>query len=104
MVMGRVCLVGDAAITARPHGGAGGAKAAADAWALADALLASDGDVAAALRRWEPARLQQGHAYLAKVRHMGRMLQSGGVVAPRDPALRWGLTPDPEARETLQTT
>jgi len=104
MAMGRVCLVGDAAITARPHGGAGGAKAAADAWALADALLASDGDVAGALRRWESPRLQQGHAYLAKVRHMGRMLQSGGVVEPRDPGLHWGLTPAPEARDALQTT
>jgi 2,6-dihydroxypyridine 3-monooxygenase len=103
MALGRICLVGDAAITARPHGGAGGAKAAADAWALADALLASDGDVAGALRRWESPRLQQGHAYLAKVRHMGRMLQSGGVVEPRDPALHWGLTPAPEARD-LQTT
>jgi 2,6-dihydroxypyridine 3-monooxygenase len=104
MVVGRVCLVGDAAITARPHGGAGGAKAAADAWALADAVLASEGDVAAALRRWESPRLQHGHAYLAKVRHMGRMLQSGGVVAPRDPALRWGLTPASDARDTIQTT
>jgi 2,6-dihydroxypyridine 3-monooxygenase len=104
MVMGRVCLIGDAAVTARPHGGAGGAKAAADAWALADALQACDGDVEAALRLWEPPRLQQGYAYLAKVRHMGRLLQSGGVATPRDPALRWGLTPAPELLPALETT
>lgn len=104
LVVGRVCLIGDAAITARPHGGAGGAKAAANAFALADALVANDGDVDAALRAWEPSQLGQGYAYLAKVRHMARLLQGGGVVNPRDPALRWGLPAAIEAPERLEKT
>ena len=41
MAFGRVCLIGDAAFVARPHAAAGTAKAAADAWALAEALDAS---------------------------------------------------------------
>jgi 2,6-dihydroxypyridine 3-monooxygenase len=104
MVLGRVCLIGDAAITPRPHAGAGGAKAAANAWALADALLENDGDVEAALRAWEPAQLREGHAYLAKVRHMGRLLQGGGTVIPTDPALRWGLSSAIEPSDTLAKT
>ena len=36
MAFGRVCLIGDAAFVVRPHAAAGTAKAAADAWALAD--------------------------------------------------------------------
>ncbi len=104
MVVGRVCLIGDAAITPRPHAGAGGAKAAADAWALAEALVASDGDVDAALRAWELPQLRLGYAYLAKVRHMGRLLQGGGTVVPRDPALRWGLIPAIEVPNTLAKT
>jgi 2,6-dihydroxypyridine 3-monooxygenase len=44
MAFGRVCLLGDAAFALRPHAAAGTAKAAADAWALAEALAASGGD------------------------------------------------------------
>ncbi len=40
LVFGRVCILGDAAFAARPHAAAGTAKAAADAWALHDALAA----------------------------------------------------------------
>jgi 2,6-dihydroxypyridine 3-monooxygenase len=91
MVVGRICLLGDAGVTGRPHAGAGGAKAAADAWALADALLESEGDVERALQRWEAAQLEQGYALLAKVRHMGRVLQTGAPFVPGDAAFRWGL-------------
>ena len=104
MVLGRACLIGDAAVTPRPHAGAGGAKAAANAWALADALLENDGDLDAALRAWEPPQLRQGYAYLAKVRHMGRLLQGGGTVIPTDPALRWGLSAGIETSDTLAKT
>ena len=38
MAFGQVCLIGDAACVARPHAAAGTAKAAADAWSLAEAL------------------------------------------------------------------
>jgi 2,6-dihydroxypyridine 3-monooxygenase len=91
MVVGRACLIGDAAVTGRPHAAAGAAKAAANAWALADALIRADGDVDGALRAWEPLQLQQGRLLLAKVRHMGDLLQSGGPFLPGDPACRFGL-------------
>ncbi len=50
MAFGRICLIGDAAFALRPHIGAGTAKAAADAWALADALASTNGAVGPALR------------------------------------------------------
>ena len=59
MAFGRVCLIGDAAFVVRPHAAAGTAKAAADAWALADAVE-PDGDVPSALARWEPGQLALG--------------------------------------------
>ncbi len=91
MVVGRCALIGDAAVTTRPHAAAGGAKAAANAWALADALVEADGDVREALRRWEPKQLEQGYAVLAKVRRMAANLQHGGPFEAGDPANRFGL-------------
>jgi 2,6-dihydroxypyridine 3-monooxygenase len=91
MVIGRVCLLGDAAVTGRPHAAAGAAKAAANAWALADALAASSGDVDEALRLWEPRQLEHGRALLAKVRHMASYLQHGKRFVPGDPAFRFGM-------------
>ncbi|HEX6065880.1 MAG TPA: FAD-dependent monooxygenase, partial [Longimicrobiales bacterium] len=38
MAIGRACLLGDAAFAARPHAAAGTAKAAENAWTLAEAL------------------------------------------------------------------
>ena len=55
MVFGRVCLIGDAAFSARPHAAAGTAKAAADAWSLSCLAAGAVGDVVAAFRpgsRW----------------------------------------------------
>jgi 2,6-dihydroxypyridine 3-monooxygenase len=105
MVVGRICLLGDAGVAGRPHAGAGGAKAAADAWALAESLLEADGDVELALQRWEGAQLEQGYALLAKVRHMGRVLQSGGSFVPGDAGFRWGLptVAEPPSRTSAQT-
>ena len=91
MAIGRACLIGDAAVTGRPHAAAGAAKAAANGWALAEALVAANGDVHEALQRWEPRQLRQGRAMLAKVRRMGQLLQSGGPFPPGDPANRFGL-------------
>ena len=54
-------------------------------------LLEADGDVNRALQTWEATQLEQGYALLAKVRHMGRVLQSGGSFVPGDAAFRWGL-------------
>lgn len=91
MAFGRVALMGDGAFAARPHAAAGTAKAAADAWALADALRSADGDVVTALAKWEPGRLELGRSLLGRVREMGRQYQVDGTADPADPALRFGL-------------
>ncbi len=91
MAIGRICLLGDAAITGRPHAAAGAAKAAANAWELAEAIVSTGDDVEEALRRWEPRQLRQGRAVLAKVRRMGGALQTGGPFVPGDPANRFGM-------------
>lgn len=91
VAFGRVAVLGDAAFAARPHAAAGSAKAADDAWALHDALVAADGDVVAALRSWEPGRLEVGHRLLDRVAEMGRRSQVDGTWDPADPALRFGL-------------
>lgn len=91
MAFGRVCLMGDAAFAARPHAAAGTAKAAVDAWGLADELRSSRGDVVTALEKWEPTQLALGRDLLARVRDMGRRYQVDGTADPRDRALRFGL-------------
>jgi len=75
MAFGRVAILGDAAFVARPHVGAGVAKAADDAAALTDALE-QDGNVAAALKRFENARLAENHRIINYARHLGAYLQA----------------------------
>jgi 2,6-dihydroxypyridine 3-monooxygenase len=91
MAFGRVCLVGDAAFSVRPHAAAATAKGADDVWALADALRAGDGDVVEALRRWEPAQLELGRALLARTRDLGEGAQVRGDWVPGDLGLTFGL-------------
>lgn len=91
MAMGRVALIGDAACASRPHAAAGTAKAAADGWALADALVDAGGDIAAALTKWEPAQLQLSDALLRRVVAMGERSQFENTWTPGDPDLRFGL-------------
>ncbi|XBB67821.1 NAD-binding protein [Nocardioides sp. WV_118_6] len=91
MAFGNVVLIGDAAITPRPHAAAGAAKAASDAWSLAAHLEKAGGNLAAALPAWEPAQLAVGHAYLAKVRAMAAVLQHGGDFPPGAQEYRFGL-------------
>ena len=91
MAFGRICLMGDGAISVRPHAAAGTAKACADAWALGDALSEAEGDVAAALAAWEPPQLELGHALLARSRWMGDGSQFRHDWTPGDPRLRFGL-------------
>jgi 2-polyprenyl-6-methoxyphenol hydroxylase-like FAD-dependent oxidoreductase len=74
MTFGRVALVGDAAFVARPHIGAGVAKAADDALALADALAGNE--VESALKRFEAARLPVGRKIIARTRHLGAYVQA----------------------------
>src|SRR4051812_23004998 len=75
MAFGCVALTGDAAFVARPHIGAGVAKAADDALALADAL-ASNSSVEAALKQFEAPRLDAGRRILARTRHLGAYVQA----------------------------
>jgi 2,6-dihydroxypyridine 3-monooxygenase len=91
MAFGRVCLTGDAAFALRPHAAAGTAKAAADAWALAETLAASGGDVEAALPRWERRQLAVGRAVLERARRNGDKSQFHGTWRPGDPELVFGL-------------
>lgn len=90
MAFGRVCLIGDAAFCARPHVAAGTAKAAADAWALRDAL-GDSGELAPALARWEKAQLELGSSVVERSRALGRRSQFAGTMVPGDPTWKFGL-------------
>ena len=87
MAFGRVAVVGDAAFVARPHVGAGVAKAADDAAALADALD-KEADVAAGLKRFEAARLDENHRIIERARHLGAYLQATQTTEERERAGR----------------
>jgi len=91
MAQGRVALVGDAACAARPHAAAGTAKAAADAWTLANALGDAGGDVAAALAKWEPAQLELSDSLMRRAIAVGERFQVTNTAIPGDPSLRFGL-------------
>jgi 2,6-dihydroxypyridine 3-monooxygenase len=91
MAFGRVCLIGDAAFALRPHAAAGTAKAAADAWALAEALAATQGEIRAALPRWERRQLAVGRAVLERTRRNGNKSQFENTWRPGDPELIFGL-------------
>jgi 2-polyprenyl-6-methoxyphenol hydroxylase-like FAD-dependent oxidoreductase len=75
LAFGRVAIIGDAAFVARPHVGAGVAKAAGDAKALV-AALSENADVPAALRRYEAERLPAGRVMVQRARHLGAYLQA----------------------------
>lgn len=91
MAFGRVCLIGDAAFAVRPHIAAGTAKAAADAWALAEALEGANMDIDRALRAWEARQLDVGRAALERARRNGNRSQFQGSWTPGDPDLDFGL-------------
>jgi 2,6-dihydroxypyridine 3-monooxygenase len=84
MAFGRIGILGDAAFVARPHLGAGTAKAAENALALIDALSAND--VPAALEHWEMSQLALGHDLVARSRQLGQLYQFDGTY-PGDPVL-----------------
>jgi 2,6-dihydroxypyridine 3-monooxygenase len=90
MVLSRVALIGDAASAARPHAAAGTAKAAANAWALFDAL-ADSSDISEALAKWEPGQLELGQRLVRRVKEMGTRSQVDCSWTPGDPDLRFGL-------------
>jgi len=83
--------MGDAAFAARPHAAAGTAKAAANAWALAEALEGARGDVETALLKWEPEQLTLGRNLVERARRIGNRSQFEGNWEPGDPSLNFGL-------------
>lgn len=90
MAFGRTCLVGDAGFVARPHAAAGTAKAAANAWALADAL-ATNPDIPQALAAWEPGQLALGRQLLERTQRLGARSQFLGTWDPTDPDVLFRL-------------
>lgn len=91
MVFGRVCLLGDAAWVARPHAAAGTAKAADDAWALAE-CLANETSVDRALAMWEERQLSMGRQLVERTRAIGRESQFDGTWEAGDPSHIFGLS------------
>ena len=90
MAFGRVCLVGDAGIVARPHAAAGTAKAAADGWAL-DAALREHESLDVALNAWETQQLSLAKRLLDRTRRIGARSQFLNSWDPRDPEVIFGL-------------
>jgi 2,6-dihydroxypyridine 3-monooxygenase len=91
MAFGRIVLIGDAAFSARPHVAAGTAKAAADAWALRDALRDHGRDLQKALHIWERSQLALGSRTALRSRAMGERSQFEEAMVPGDPTWKFGL-------------
>jgi len=85
MAFGRVCLLGDAASALRPHIAAGTAKGAEAAWMLAEAVVACEHDVLAALAAWEPRALELEHHAVARTRKAGDSVQFANSWSVGDP-------------------
>lgn len=81
----RVALLGDAAFVARPHVGAGIAKAAMDAQALAAALQEED-TVPAALARYERERIPEGQRIVEQARRLGSFIRANAGADTADRA------------------
>lgn len=80
MTFGQVALMGDAAFIPRPHTAASTAKAAANAIALAEALVKHNHNVNKALKSWEPLQLAYGRQLMASGQQLGNRSQfSHGV-------------------------
>jgi 2,6-dihydroxypyridine 3-monooxygenase len=90
MAFGRTCLLGDAAFIARPHAAAGTAKAADDAWSLAESLDAQ-ADISEALAAYESKQLVVGRNLMERTQRIGRRSQFDDTWMPGDPELIFGL-------------
>ena len=75
MAFDRIALVGDAAFIPRPHTAASTAKAAANAIALADVLVAHNHNVPKALKAWEIEQLALGLNLLRRGQDLGKRSQ-----------------------------
>ena len=76
MALGRVALLGDAAFVARPHVGMGVTKAALDAECLAREIRAANGDLGAALARYDRERRRFGTRLVARARRLGAYIEA----------------------------
>ena len=74
MGKGRIAIIGDAAFVARPHCGAGVAKAADDAVALATALDTNE-DIETAIAAFSVERTRAGNAAVDWAAHLGSYFQ-----------------------------
>jgi len=87
MAFGRACLIGDAGFVMRPHAAAGTAKAAANAWGLAQAMETAD-SIPDALKAWEPEQLQIGRDLVRRTQRLGFASQvDGSWTSPTDESL-----------------
>jgi 2-polyprenyl-6-methoxyphenol hydroxylase-like FAD-dependent oxidoreductase len=84
IAFGRVALLGDAAFTARPHVARGAIKAGHDAMVLGE-VLAGDGPVEDALRRYDAVRRPAGVALVEESRRLGAYLEGKLGRIDRDP-------------------
>ena len=91
MAVGRVCILGDAAFAVRPHAAVGTAKAAENAWTLAEAIESCDDDLPGALQKWSAHQTALGLNLLQRTRHLGNGSQFRCDWRPGDPAHRFGL-------------
>lgn len=89
MAHGRVCIIGDAAFTPRPHIAVATAKAAEDGRYLSENLVQYKHNVVRALQEWEGPRLELGKICVRRSQKLGDMLQSGQK--DRKDAIRYGL-------------
>ncbi len=90
MAFGRTCLVGDAGWVVRPHAAAGTAKAAADGWALVNALSHASA-IPEALVVFEREQLALGRQLLDRTRRIGTHSQVTNTWDPRNPEMIFGL-------------
>jgi 2-polyprenyl-6-methoxyphenol hydroxylase-like FAD-dependent oxidoreductase len=99
MAFGRVAILGDAAFVARPHVGAGVAKGADDAIALAKALE-NGAPVEAALKQFEAERLVVGRRIVQRARALGAYMQAERATEAERAAAERHHGPEPTMAET----
>lgn len=90
MVFQRICLLGDAAFVARPHAAAGSAKAAEDAWQLANSLEKKI-DIDKSLKMWESIQLRLGKDLINRTRLIGDRSQVYNNWNPKEKRFLFGL-------------
>jgi 2-polyprenyl-6-methoxyphenol hydroxylase-like FAD-dependent oxidoreductase len=99
MAFGRVAIIGDAAYVARPHVGAGVAKAAQDALALARSLARAS-SIEAGLAAMEASQAPFGRRIIARARELGACLQQTRATETERRNAERFRTPEATLKET----